>query len=149
AQRLSALSGVAQVQVYGAQKYAVRVQVDPNAVAAMGIGFDEIRNAVAAANSNKPVGRLVGSKQTVTLQAPGQLAEAASYRPLIVAYRAGHPVRLGDVANILDSVTNNQTASWLGGERSILLAVQRQPGANTVTVVDGVKAMLPQLRALL
>jgi hydrophobe/amphiphile efflux-1 (HAE1) family protein len=149
AQRLSTLSGIAQVQVYGAQKYAVRVQVDPNAIAAMAIGFGEIRDAVAAANSNKPVGKLSGVKQTVTLQASGQLSRAASYGPLIVAYREGHPVRLGDVARIVDSVENDQTASWLGNDRSILLAVQRQPDANTVAVVDGVKAMLPQLQALL
>src|SRR5206468_2222083 len=106
AQRLSALSGVAQVQVFGAQKYAVRVQVDPNALAAMGIGLDQVRDAIAAANSNKPVGSLSGPRQSLTLEASGQLTKAAGYRPLIVAYRKGNPVRLGDVAQVLDSVEN-------------------------------------------
>jgi hydrophobe/amphiphile efflux-1 (HAE1) family protein len=149
AQRLSALSGVAQVQVFGAQKYAVRVQVDPNALAAMGIGLDQVRDAIAAANSNKPVGSLSGPRQSLTLEASGQLTEAAGYRPLIVAYRKGNPVRLGDVAQVLDSVENDKTASWLNGQRSILLAVQRQPDANTVAVVDAIKHELPQLQAML
>jgi HAE1 family hydrophobic/amphiphilic exporter-1 len=149
AQRLSALSGVAQVQVFGAQKYAVRVQVDPNALAAMGIGLDQVRDAIAAANSNKPVGSLSGPRQSLTLEASGQLTKAAGYRPLIVAYRKGNPVRLGDVAQVLDSVENDKTASWLNGQRSILLAVQRQPDANTVAVVDAIQSTLPQLQAML
>src|SRR5262245_33523647 len=149
AQRLSALPGVAQVQVYGAQKYAVRVQVDPNALAALGIGLEQVQGAIAAANSNKPVGSLSGSRQSLTLEASGQLTEATGYRPLIVAYRKGNPVRLGDVAQIIDSVENNKTASWFNGQRSILLAVQRQPDANTVAVVDAIKEAMPQLQAML
>jgi HAE1 family hydrophobic/amphiphilic exporter-1 len=149
AQRLSTLLGVAQVQVYGAQKYAVRIQVDPNAVAAMGIGFDEIRSAVAAANSTTPVGTLSGPKRNLTLEASGQLSNAAAFRPLIVAYRGGSPVRLEDVARVLDSVENNKQASWFNGERSILLAIQRQPGANTVAVVSSIRALLPELEAQL
>jgi HAE1 family hydrophobic/amphiphilic exporter-1 len=147
AQRISTLSGIAQVAVYGAQKFAVRIQIDPRALASAGISLDEIENAVAAANPNTPVGQLNGAKQSVTLQASGQLTRAAQYRPLIVAYRDGNPVRLGDVAQVLDSVENDQVASWYNGKRSIILAVQRQPDANTVEVVDSVKALLPTFRA--
>ena len=149
AQRLSTLAGVAQVNVFGAQKHAVRVQVDPNSLAAMGVGFDEVRDAIAVANSNKPVGSLSGADRSVVLQATDQMTEAAQYRPLIVAYRNGMAVRLGDVAQILDGVENDKTASWYNGERSILLALQRQPDANTVQVVDAVKALLPDLQAQL
>ncbi len=147
AQRISTLPGIAQVQVYGAQKFAVRVQLNPNTLAGMGIGFDDIQNAVNAANSNTPVGSLSGAERSAVIQSNEQLTEAAQYRPLIVAYRNGNPVRLGDIANIADSVENDKTASWFNGKRSILLAVQRQPDANTVAVVDAVKAMLPYLNA--
>ncbi|MCC6470648.1 MAG: efflux RND transporter permease subunit, partial [Alphaproteobacteria bacterium] len=149
AQRLSTLNGVAQVQVYGAQKYAVRVRADPKALASAGISLDQIQTAVAAANSNQPVGTLNGPKQSVTLQASPQLGEAALYRPLIVAYRNGNPVRLGDIATIIDGVENDKIASWFNGTRSILLAIQRQPDANTVKVVDSVKALIPEFQALL
>jgi HAE1 family hydrophobic/amphiphilic exporter-1 len=147
AQRISSLSGVAQVLVFGAQKYAVRVQVDPNALAARGIGLNEVADALGAANSNTPVGSLQGPHQGVTLEASGQLTKAAQYRPLIVAYRNGHPVRLGDIATVLDSVENDQVASWFNGTRSIVLAIQRQPDANTVDVVDRVKSLVPEFRA--
>jgi HAE1 family hydrophobic/amphiphilic exporter-1 len=143
AQRISTLTGVAQVQVYGAQKYAVRVQANPEALAIRGIGLEDIRQALSAANSNTPVGTMSGAAQTFTLQASGQLTEAAQYRPLIVTYRNGAPVRLGDIATIVDSVENDKVASWYNGTRSIILAVQRQPDANTVQVVDSVKALLP------
>ncbi len=149
AQRISTLPGVAQVNVFGAQKHAVRVQVDPNSLAAMGVGFDEVRDAIASANSNKPVGSLSGADRSVVLQATDQLTEATQYRPLIIAYRNGLPIRLGDVAQIVDGVENDKTASWFNGERSILLALQRQPDANTVAVVDAVKALLPNLQAQL
>ncbi|MCC7048864.1 MAG: efflux RND transporter permease subunit, partial [Alphaproteobacteria bacterium] len=149
AQRLSTLTGVAQVQVYGAQKYAVRVRADPKALASAGISLDQIQTAVSAANSNQPVGTLNGPKQSVTLQASPQLGEAALYRPLIVAYRNGNPVRLGDIATIVDGVENDKIASWFNGTRSILLAIQRQPDANTVQVVDSVKALIPEFQAQL
>jgi len=149
AQRLSTLPGVAQVQVYGSQKYAVRVKVDPKALASAGISLNDIQTSVAAANSNRPVGQLNGPKQNVTLQATPQLGEAAQYRPLIVAYRNGNPVRLGDVAEIIDSTENDKVASWFNGTRSVLLAVQRQPDANTIAVVDAVKALLPEFNAQL
>jgi len=147
AQQLSQLTGVAQVQVYGAQKFAVRVQVDPQAAAARGLSLDEIRAAVAKTNSSVPVGTLSGPKQNIILQAPEQLNRAHDYNDIVVAWRAGAPVKLGEVAVILDSVENNKIASWFNGERSIVLAIQRQPDANTVKVVDLVRAKLPALRA--
>ncbi|MGE0715733.1 MAG: efflux RND transporter permease subunit, partial [Alphaproteobacteria bacterium] len=147
--RLSTLNGVAQVLIYGPQRFAVRVQVDPDELATRGIGIDEVQRALASANANTPVGSLSGPQQAVTLQATGQMAEAAAYRPLIVAYKDGAPVRLGDVARPVDSVENDRTANWYNGTRSIVLAVQRQPGANTIEVVDAVKALLPQFRAIL
>jgi HAE1 family hydrophobic/amphiphilic exporter-1 len=147
AQRISQLSGVAQVSVFGAQKYAVRIQANPEALASKGIGLDDLLNAVAAANSNTPVGQLSGPAQSFTLQANGQLDAAKLYQPLIVAYRNGAPVRLGEVAKAVDSVENNKVAGWLNGTRSIILAVQRQPDANTVEVVDSIRALLPIFQA--
>ena len=147
AERISTVPGVAQVQVYGQQKYAVRVQVDPDALAARGIGIDDVRQALADTNSNAPLGTLMGERRLLTLQATGQLKKAADYGPLIVTYRNGAPVRLGEIAHIIDGVENNRTAGWYNGTRSITLAIQRQPDANTVEVVDGIKALLPTLRA--
>jgi len=144
-QRLASLSGVSQVNVYGAQKYAVRVQVNPKSLAARGIGLDEVEQAIAAADSNVPVGDLTGANQSFILQTTGQLANAALYRPLIVAYRDGNPVRLGDIAEVQDSVYNDEAASWLNGTRSILVSIQRQPDANTVEVVDRARELMPKL----
>ena len=147
--KIATLPGVAQVLVYGSQKYAVRVQVDPNALAVRGIGIDELQKALAAANANTPVGTLSGARQQLILAANPQLPDAEAFRGLIVAYRNGAPVRLGDVATVLDSVENIRTASWYNGTRAIVLAVQRQPDANTVDVVDRVKAQIPTFRAQL
>ncbi|HEX7966719.1 MAG TPA: multidrug efflux RND transporter permease subunit [Stellaceae bacterium] len=147
AQRISMLLGVAQVQVFGAQKFAVRVQVKPDALAAKGISIDEVRSAVAAANSNTPVGQLSGPDQSFTLQANAQLANAAQFRQIPVAYRNGGTVRLGDIATVLDSVENDKIASWYNGRRGVVLSVLRQPDANTVDVVDSVKALIPAFRA--
>ncbi|AWK87202.1 efflux RND transporter permease subunit [Azospirillum thermophilum] len=147
--RVGTLPGVAQVQIYGSQKYAVRVQVDPNALALRGIGIDELQKAMTAANANTPVGSLSGEKQQLVIAANPQLPNAAAFRELIVAYRGGGPVRLGDVATVQDSVENNRTASWLNGTRGIMLAVQRQPDANTVEVVDRVRALMPTFQAQL
>jgi HAE1 family hydrophobic/amphiphilic exporter-1 len=144
--RLSTLSGVAQVSVFGSQKYAVRIQVEPNALASRDIGIDELQDAVDLANTITPVGVIKNRDQTLTIQAETQLNNAAQFADLIIATRNGKPVRLRDVAKVIDSVENNQTASWSQGTRSIVLAVQRQPDANTVEVVDRVKAMLPQFR---
>src|SRR5947209_2987843 len=147
AQRISMVSGVAQVQVFGSQKYAVRVQLDPAALASRGIGIDEVSSAVQKGNVNLPTGILWGRHEALTVEANGQLADAAASRPLIVAYREGSPVRLADVGQVLDGVENDKIASWFSGTRAIVLAVQRQPGTNTVEVVDGIKALLPTFRA--
>jgi HAE1 family hydrophobic/amphiphilic exporter-1 len=141
---LSTINGVGQVVSYGSQKFAVRIQLDPSALTARGIGVDEIQAAVAAANVNTPVGTVEGNAQNLTIQAHTQLANADAFRGIIVAVRNGHPVRLGDIAKVIDSVENDQVASWYDGERSLVLAVQRQTDANTVEVVDRVRAMLPQ-----
>jgi HAE1 family hydrophobic/amphiphilic exporter-1 len=147
AQRVSTLPGVAQVQVYGAQKFAVRVQANPEALAAKGLSIDDLRSAVATANSNTPVGTMNGPAQTFTIEASTTLPDAADYRSVIIAYRNGAPIRLGEVANAVNSVENDKVASWFNGKRNILLAVLRQPDANTVEVVDSVKALLPIFRA--
>jgi len=147
AQRFSMIDGVAQVGLYGSQPYAVRVQVDPNKLAAHGLGIDQVAQAVSAANVNQPLGTLYGEYQAFTIQANGQLENAAQFRPLIVAYRHGNPIRLQEVANVIDSVQNDKSAAWFGSTRGIVLAVQRQPGANTVAVVDAIKKQLPILRA--
>jgi len=147
AQSISTVDGVAQVGVFGAQPYAVRVQVDPNKLAAYGLGIDQVEQAVEAGNVNQPLGTLYGKHQAFTVQANGQLANAAAFRPLIVAYRNGRPVRLEQVANVIDSVQNDKSAAWYNGERAVVLAIQRQPGANTVKVVDDIKKLLPKFRA--
>ena len=146
AQRLSMVSGVAQVQVFGTQKYAVRAQLDPRALAARQIGIDEVANAITNANVNLPTGTLFGHSTSYTVQATGQLLEAKAYKPLIVAYRNGSPVRLDEVGHVFDSVENDKTASWFSGDRAIVLAIQRQPGTNTVEVVDSIKQLLPQMQ---
>jgi hydrophobic/amphiphilic exporter-1 (mainly G- bacteria), HAE1 family len=144
--RLSTLAGVAQVQVFGSQKFAVRIQVDPNALAARDIGIDELQDAVRASNTITPVGVIRNQDQTLTIQAETQLNNADQFGDLIIATRDGRPVRLRDVATVIDSVENNQVASWYNGARSIVMAIQRQPDANTVEVVDRIKEMLPQFR---
>jgi HAE1 family hydrophobic/amphiphilic exporter-1 len=146
AQRLSMVSGVAQVQVFGTQKYAVRAQLDPRALAARQIGIDEVASAITNANVNLPTGTLFGHSTSYTVQATGQLLEAKAYKPLIVAYRNGSPVRLDEVGHVFDSVENDKTASWFSGDRAIVLAIQRQPGTNTVEVVDSIKRLLPQMQ---
>jgi len=148
-ERISMISGVAQVQVYGTQKYAVRVQVDPQALASRGIGINEVADAVANANVNLPTGTLYGAHQAFTVQANGQLFNAAAYRPLIVAYRNGSPVRLSDIGDAIDSVQDNKVAGWVMGKRAVVLAIQRQPGTNTVEVVDNIKKLLPAFREAL
>jgi HAE1 family hydrophobic/amphiphilic exporter-1 len=147
AQRISMVSGVAQVQVYGAQKYAVRAQLDPKALAAKRLGIDEVATAVMQGNVNLPTGILWGHHQAFTVQANGQLTDAAAYRPLVVTYRNGSPVRLGELGHVIDSVENDKVAGWFNNRRSIVLAIQRQPGTNTVEVVDGIKRLLPTFRA--
>jgi HAE1 family hydrophobic/amphiphilic exporter-1 len=146
AQRISTISGVAQVQVFGSQKYAVRVQVDPRALAGRGIGIDEVEQAIAQGNVNRPTGTLYGARQAYSVQATGQLMDAAAYRRLIVAYRNGSPVRLEELGRVIDGVQTDKVASWYNDERAVILAIQRQPGTNTVEVVDAIKALLPSFR---
>jgi HAE1 family hydrophobic/amphiphilic exporter-1 len=148
-QALSQIAGVAQVQIYGGQKFAVRVQADPEAAAARGLSMEDVRTAVQRANSTTPVGTLNGPSQNITLQASGQLDRANMYRDVVVAWRNGAPVKLNDVARIYDSVENDKTATWFNGNRAIVLAIQKQPDANTVAVVDAVRARLPALQAQL
>jgi HAE1 family hydrophobic/amphiphilic exporter-1 len=146
AQAISMVNGVAQVNVMGAQKYAVRAQVDPSLLASRGIGIDEVAAALAKGNVNQPTGTLWGPRQAFTVQATGQLENAAAFRPLIVAWRGGRPVRLEELGQVVDSVENNKVAGWFNDARSITLMVQRQPGTNTVEVVDRIKALLPAFR---
>jgi len=149
AQRLSMVDGVAQVNVYGSQKYAVRIAVDPDRLAATGIGVDQMREAIAAANVNKATGSLNGQRQLLSIRSDGQLMRAADYGQVVVAYRNGAPVRLSDIAVPRDSVQDDQKASWFNGHRSITLAIQRQPGANTVETVDKIFALLPAFQETL
>src|SRR5213080_1262317 len=147
AQRISTINGVAQVQVFGSQKYAVRVQLDPRALTTRGIGIDEVEQALARSNVNLPTGTLYGAHQMFNIQATGQLTNAAAFRPLVVAYRNGSPVRLEELGRVIDSVQTDKVASWYNDERAVILAVQRQPGTNTVEVVDAIRALLPRFRA--
>ncbi len=153
AQRISTVNGVAQVLVYGAQKYAVRIQLDPQQLAARSLGIDEVSLAVQNANVNQPTGVLYGAHQAFTVNTLGQLETAAAYQPLVVAYRNGSPVRLGEIGQVFDSVENNKTQAWFyskdGAARSIILAIQKQPGVNTVEVANDVKKLLPQFKTQL
>jgi HAE1 family hydrophobic/amphiphilic exporter-1 len=146
-QALSQIPGVAQVVIYGTQKFAIRVQADPEAAAARGLSLEDIRTAVSRANSSTPVGTMSGPKQDFALQASGQMDKAADYRHIVVAWRNGSPVKLDEVARIYDSVENDRLATWLNDDRAIVLAIQKQPDANTVAVVDAVRDRLPSLRA--
>ena len=146
AQRISMINGVAQVQIFGEQKFAVRVQLDPKALASRGLGINEVAEAVKKENVNLPTGTLYGAHQAFTVQATGQLTTAEAYRPLIVAYRGGQPVRLSDMGRVINSVSNDKVASWYKTSRAIVLAIQRQPGTNTIEVVDSINKLLPSIR---
>ena len=149
APRISTISGVAQVNVFGAAKYAVRIQLDPSQLAARGIGIDEVESAVKNHNVNLPAGTLWGPHQAFTVEATGQLMNAPEYRPMVVAYRNGSPVRLQDLGRVLDSVENDKSYAWFTDKRSIMFSIQRQPGSNTVEVVDKIKALFPEFRKML
>jgi len=146
AQQVSTVSGVSQVNVWGQAKYAVRAQLDPAAMAARGIGIDEVESAMRRGNSNLPTGTLNGRYHAYDVQAQGQLENADAYRQLIVAYRNGAPVRLEELGRVKDSVENERSAAWYNGKRGMILAIMRQPGSNTIEVVDGVRAKLPELQ---
>jgi len=152
AQRISQISGVAQVQVLGAQKYAVHVQMDPHSLASHQVGLNEVEAALKSWNVNLPTGQITGPQRAFTLQASGQLMSGAQYRPLVVAYHNGAPVRLADLGTVIDGVEDDKTASWFytkegetkaGEQRAIILAIQRQPGTNTIEVTDNIKRLLP------
>ena len=146
AQQISTVSGVAQVQVFGTQKYAVRVQLDPRALASRGIGIEEVAGAISSANVNLPTGTLQGPDKSFTIQTSGQLLEAETYRPIVVAYRDGQPIRLQELGRVIDGVQNDKSAAWFGNQRGMILAVQRQPGTNTVAVATAVRNLIPTFR---
>jgi HAE1 family hydrophobic/amphiphilic exporter-1 len=146
AQRISMVSGVAQVNIFGAAKYAVRIDVDPRKLAAHGIGLDEVADSISNSNVNLPTGTIYGSDKTFVVQANGQLFKAQAYGPTIIAYRGGNPVRLDEVAHVYDGIENDKNAAWYKGERTIYLAIQKQPGTNVVAVCDAVKQLLPTFR---
>jgi len=145
AQRLSMVTGVAQVNVFGSQKFAVRVDVDPMQLASRQIGIDQVAQAISSSNVNRPTGTLYGPDRNYVIQASGQLLDAGAYKSIVVAWRNGSPVRLNEIANVYAGVENERNAGWYNGARTIYLAVQRQPGTNTVEVVDRIKELLPQL----
>jgi len=153
AQRISMISGVAQVNVYGAQKYAVHVQLDPQLLASRQIGINQVVSAIQTGNTNAPAGTMWGNYQAFTIQTNGQLEKAADYKPLIVAYRNGSPVRLDELGKVIDSVENDKTANWYYkdgvGRRAIILAIQRQPGTNTIEVADNIKNLMPAFRRVI
>jgi len=146
AQRISMLPGVAQVQVFGSQKYAVRVQVDPQELASRKIGMDEVVSTIQRGNTNLPTGVLQGATKAYTIESNGPLTRAQDYEPLVVAWRNGAPVRIADIGRAIDSVENDRAASWYIDTRAVVLAVQRQPGTNTIAVVDSVKKLLPEFQ---
>ncbi|MEF8702553.1 MAG: efflux RND transporter permease subunit [Candidatus Accumulibacter sp. UW26] len=149
AQRLSTIAGVAQVQIYGSQKFAVRIEANPDQLASRGIGIDELQQALSQNNVNQPIGQLDGRRQSFAIRDDGQLSQAAAYRPLIITWRNGAPVRLEEVANAVDSVENKRIASWNVDQRAIVLAVQRQPGANTIETVAAIRQVLPSFQSRL
>jgi HAE1 family hydrophobic/amphiphilic exporter-1 len=146
AERISMVSGVSQVSVYGEQKYAVRVEVDPDQLAVHGVGIDEVQKAIASSNTNLPTGSLNGTRQAFTIESNGTLLKAADYRPIIVSWRNGVPIRLDQLARVTDSVANDKLVAWYNDQHAVILAIQRQPGTNTVDVVDGIRQLLPEFR---
>jgi HAE1 family hydrophobic/amphiphilic exporter-1 len=147
AQRLSMVAGVAQVNVFGSQKYAVRIQLDPALLAAKNVGINEVSSAIQQGNSNLPIGNLYTDERSYTIKSNGQLMNADAFRQLIVTYREGSPVYLSDLAKVIDSVENSRQASWFNRERAVVLAIQKQPGTNTIAVIDKIEAMLPLIQA--
>jgi hydrophobic/amphiphilic exporter-1 (mainly G- bacteria), HAE1 family len=144
ARQLSTLAGVAQVNVYGSQIYAARIQLDPFALAARGIGINQVASAIQGANVNQATGQLNGQTQATLIHTNGQLEDAAAYNQQIIAYQNGAPVRIKDVGRTIDSVENNLVASWYNNQHAIVLAIQRQPGSNTIQIVDSIKRVIPK-----
>jgi len=146
-QKLSQVSGVGLVTIQGNQKPAVRVQANPSALAGLGLGLEDIRDALTKANVNAPKGGFNGAQQAMTIGANDQIGSGEEYKPIIIAYRNGAAVRLGDVANVFDGVENDQLSAWADGKTAVLLDIQRQPGANIIETVDRIKQLLPELEA--
>ena len=146
AQQLSMIQGVAQVQVFGSAKYAVRVDADPNEMASLQVGINEVAQAIQNGNTNLPVGSIYAPEKSYTLQSNGQLSSAAQFRPLIVAFRNGAPVRLDQVANVYDGVQDEYAKSWFNNQRAVVLAIQKQPGTNTVEIANAINRMMPRLK---
>lgn len=146
AERLSMLPGVAQVQVYGSQQYAVRVQVDPVKMAANNIGLDQVSNIISSANINLPTGALYGKDLYSSIRVPGQLQNAKEYNDLILTYKNGNPLFLKNIGKAIDSVANNKIAAWYRDKPGVILAIQKQPDTNTIEIVDSIKEVLPLLR---
>jgi len=149
AQRISRIAGVAQVQINGSQQFAVRVQVDPRRLSSYGLGINDVATAVNDANQNQPTGTMWGRSQAYTIKSDGQLLSAQAYSPIVIATKSGVPIRLNQVANVIDSVQNDKLEGTYNGQPAIILAVLRQPGANTIQLVNSIKALMPQLRAML
>src|SRR5215475_13549082 len=149
AQKISQLSGVGLVSISGGQKPAVRVQVNPTALSSYGLTMEDVRTAIAQSNVNQAKGTFDGTHQSYSIGANDQLLSSDQYRPLVIAYKNGAPVRLSDVANVLDDTENAKQAAWMNDTPAVIMNIQRQPGANIIAVVDRVKALLPQLQASL
>jgi len=148
-EQISMISGVAQVSVYGSMKYAVRIQLDPKELASRQIGIDEVTAAIQNANVNLPTGTLYGAHKAFTVQANGQMTDAGMYRQMIVAYRNGSPVRLDELGKVYDSVQDTKLANWINTKPGIILAIQRQPGTNTIEIVNAIRKLLPSFRAIM
>lgn len=148
-QQISMVTGVAQVSVFGSMKYAVRIQLDPKELASRQIGIDEVTTAIQSANVNLPTGTLYGAHKAYTVQANGQMTDASMYRQMVVAYRNGSPVRLDELGKVYDSVQNSKLANWINASPGIILAVQKQPGTNTIQIVNAVLKLLPGFRAIM
>jgi HAE1 family hydrophobic/amphiphilic exporter-1 len=149
AQRISTVKGVAQVNIFGSQKFAVQVEVDPRQLAARSLDLDDVAAVISRNSVNRPTGTLYGPERTFAVKTDGQLTNAAAFRPLIISYRDGRPVRLDEIANVYDGVENDKQMSWFNGARTIYLAINRQPGANTVEVVDAIRTLIPQIQSQL
>src|SRR5262249_26281511 len=145
AQKVAQVEGVGQVFVGGGQQPAVRVQVDPAALAGVGLSLEDVRTALAQSTIDQPKGSLAGDAQAHAISANDQLFGAEAYKPLIIASKGGSVVRLSDVARVIDDVENNRVAAWTGGVRSVLLVIRRQPGANIIETIERVKAILPTI----
>jgi hydrophobe/amphiphile efflux-1 (HAE1) family protein len=149
AQKLSQVSGVGLVTIQGSQKPAIRLRLNPALLAGMGLSLEDVRSAILSANVNMPKGGFDGQRQSFAIQTNDQISSAAGFRPLVLAYRNGAPIRVSDVGEVIDQVENNRQGAWVGAKPAVVLDIQRQPGANIIGTADRIKALLPQLRSSL